>query len=283
MAAKRKHADAGPVLIADVSDIHAGSTVALMPPTILLDDGQELHASKLQRWLWQCWGEYWEGVARLRDAHKARLVCLINGDILDGPNHHGTVQSVSSHPGIEKDIAVALLEVPKALGVEVWHVIRGTEAHSGKGNSGENAIAKWLGAVKDKETGQHSTFHLRMDVQGVRFDVAHHGRGGFMPWTEAAGAARYAMQVWTEYAMDGEPPPHFVLRGHLHRFHDTASLAPARLIQTPPWQLHTGFSHRIAASARKAQVGGAMILVRDGAAEVQPFVRRPQRSQPWSA
>lgn len=254
-----------------------------MPNEVPLDDGQVVKASKLQRWLWQNWLDMWADFARLRDEHKARLVVVVNGDIMDGPNHHGTVQSVSSHPGIERDIAQAALKIPRALGVDAWHVIRGTEGHTGKGAPGENGIAKWLKAVKDPDTGQESTYFRQMVIQGLRFDVSHHGRGGYLPWTEGAAAVRYAVQVFTEYAMDGEPPPHFILRGHLHRLHDTGSLAPARLLQSPPWKLHDAFSHRQGYSSRKIDVGGFAILIRDGQADVHAFRRAPERSKPWTA
>lgn len=283
MPRKPKRVDDNPVLLCVVSDIHAGSSVAVMPPEVALDDGQTVKASKLQRWLWQCWNDMWGEWARLREEHGARLVVVLNGDIMDGPNHHGTVQSVSSHPGVERDIAHACLKIPRALGVDAWHVIRGTEGHSGKGAPGENGVAKWLHAVKDPDTGQESTYYRQMAIQGVRLDVSHHGRGGYLPWTEGPAAVRYAMQVFTEYSMDREPPPDIILRGHLHRFHDTASLAPARLIQTPPWKLADAYSHRIALSARKVEVGGAAILIRHGTAEVFPFRRAPERSRPWSA
>ncbi|HKB55397.1 MAG TPA: hypothetical protein VKD22_15470, partial [Ramlibacter sp.] len=55
MRGKSKHARSNPdtTLIAIESDKHAGSTVALMPPEVPLDDGNTITANKAQLWAWE--------------------------------------------------------------------------------------------------------------------------------------------------------------------------------------------------------------------------------------
>ena len=72
------------VVIAVVSDIHAGSAVALAPPTVPLDDGGIYRASKAQCWLWDNWQDYWRQVDAARQREDAELYCVFNGDLVDG-------------------------------------------------------------------------------------------------------------------------------------------------------------------------------------------------------
>lgn len=62
-----------PVLLAVVSDVHAGGTTALCPDEIALDDGGKYVASKAQRWLMQCWRDYWRQIQERRAKLDAEL------------------------------------------------------------------------------------------------------------------------------------------------------------------------------------------------------------------
>src|SRR5690606_36827403 len=175
----RRARDDRPVVLACVSDLHAGSTVGLCPASgIDLDDGGRYEPSKAQRWLWQCWREYWDEVARERDASGAALYVVLHGDVIDGA-HHGTTQIVSGNLDVQGAVARACLEVPRALGVDRWFVVRGTEAHVGPSAQAEEGIARWLGAERDRDTGTYSWWHLRLLVHDVLIDAAHHGRTGY--------------------------------------------------------------------------------------------------------
>src|SRR5690349_18053925 len=89
----KRHADR-PVVIAVVSDTHNGSTVALCPERIALDDGGAYEASRAQRWLWASWLDFWGKAQALRTAHDAALYTVFNGDLTEG-NHHGSTQILS--------------------------------------------------------------------------------------------------------------------------------------------------------------------------------------------
>ena len=62
-----------PVVIGIVSDVHAGSAVALCPPQVPLDDGGMYCASKAQSWLWENWGDFWKQVDTTRQKEDAEL------------------------------------------------------------------------------------------------------------------------------------------------------------------------------------------------------------------
>jgi hypothetical protein len=270
-------------IFAITSDQHAGSTLAPVPARIELDDGGAYEASKVQSWLWQSWGDFWDEAARMRDAYQATLHAVSNGDLTEG-DHHGTAQLVSRHPGIQMVIAKRMLEVAQSHGIDTWHVIRGTESHVGKSGCNEEALAGWLGAERDPNTGNHSWWHCRMDVDGVRMDFAHHGRMGQRPWTRPNIVLNQAAEIFMEYADAEKPHPHLAVRSHLHQFADTGSMHRVRVVQTPGWQLKTGYVHKVAPNSLIPHIGGVLVLIRDGVLEqVRPVMFRAKEDYPvWT-
>jgi hypothetical protein len=272
------------VVIAVTSDQHCGSTVALCPPRIALDDGGEYHASKAQRWLWQSWHEYWDRVRDIRAALNAQLYAVFNGDMTDG-DHHGTTQILSGNPTAQAAVVNACMARVLAEAPDQLFFVRGTEAHVGKSAAFEERIA--LGLQKDGRpvcgdpaTGTASWWHLRMEVQGVRLDFAHHGRYGQRPWTRGNVVLNYAAEIFYDHAAQGVPHPHVAVRSHQHRFFDTAAAHPTRVVQTPAWQLATAFIHRINPGAL-AHVGGVILTIVDGVLTVHPVMFRPDPGEPW--
>jgi hypothetical protein len=279
-----------PVVVAVVSDLHAGSTVALCPPEIALDDGGAYQASKAQQWLWGLWLSFWEKVSDNRAALGADLYVVVNGDITDG-DHHGTTQILSGNPTAQAAVVNAQLSVPLALRPDKLWFIRGTEAHVGKSAAFEERVA--LGLKKDgrpvvmsSDTGTASHWQARLDIHGVRFDFAHHGRVGQRPWTKPNVTMNMAAEIFYEHARHGIPHPHVAVRSHMHQFVDTYHAHPVRAIQTPAWQLPTAFIHRIAPGAL-ADIGGLIITVQPGESDpatryfVDPVIYRPAPPTLW--
>jgi hypothetical protein len=273
-----------PVVVAIVSDLHAGSTVALCPHEIALDDGGAYQASKAQRWLWHCWESYWDAVQAARVRLDADLVVVMNGDLTDG-DHHGTTQILSGNPTAQAAVLNAVLHVPKALAPDQWLFVRGTEAHVGKSAAFEERVA--LGLHKDgqpvlmsEDTGTASHWHARLDIHGVRLDFAHHGRVGQRPWTKPNVTMNMAAEIFYEHAKHGIPHPHLAVRSHMHQFVDTYHAHPVRAVQTPAWQLPTAFIHRIAPGAL-ADIGGLILTITPGESDpatrytLTPVIHRP--------
>lgn len=254
-------------VIAVTSDQHCGSTVALCPPTIGLDDGGEYKASKAQQWLWQSWLDFWKRVDQIRTKEKARLFQVYNGDLTEG-DHHGTTQILSGNSAVQGAVVAAAMKVPLSLQPDKIWLVRGTEAHVGKSAAAEEKIADGLRKnknpiVTDPHTKTASHWHARLEVDGVRLSFAHHGRMGQRPWTKINIVANLAAEIFYEFAAREEPYPHLAVRSHHHRYADTGGAHPVRVIQTPAWQLHTSFIHRIAPDSM-ADIGGLIIVIRDG-------------------
>jgi hypothetical protein len=267
-------------LIAVVSDVHAGSTVAVMPPEVPMDDGQTVVASPAQRWLWGHWNAFWERAARLRDAHNAHLIAGFNGDLTEG-YHHGTTQVVSANPTAQAAIVDAVMAAPLSIGPDRMFGIRGTEAHVGKSAAYEERAFRGLSkdgrnVIMEPDTGNASHWSLTLDIQGKHINFEHHGRMGQRPWTKPNVTANYAAEIFYEYAARGERHPDLAVRSHLHRYVDTYDQHPVRVIQTPAWQLATAFTYRLATPAL-ADIGGLLILVQDGEITVEKYLAKPTR------
>lgn len=275
-------------LLAVVSDLHAGSTVAVCPPRIELDDGGAYEASRGQLWLWQNWLDYWERVKRVRDEHKADLYVLFNGDMVEGDHHH-TYQILSRHPGAQSEVVRQVTSIPLDLSPDRVFVVRGTESHVGSGGSGEEGVAKsWrdhaVPVEGDPDHGTLSWWHLRALLRGSLIDCTHHGRTGFRPWTEGNASRLLAQQIFFEHAARHERWPDLAIRSHFHRFNDSGWLPrqPVRVVQTPAWQLSTSYVHKRHPEGL-ADIGGLIVLLREGEVpEVRPVLYEPSRGPIWT-
>ena len=276
-----------PVVLAVTSDQHCGSTVALCPPEIALDDGGAYKASKAQHWLYDGWLAYWQRVAEVRAQHDAELYTGFNGDFTDG-NHHGTTQILSGNPNAQAAVVDAVMRPVLALNPDRMFFVRGTEAHVGASGNAEERIASGLRkdkrpVVGDATTGNASHWHLKLDIQGIRFDLSHHGRVGTRPWTKPNVTANLAAEIFYAHAASGQPHPHVAIRSHMHQWVDTHDQHPVRVIQLPAWQLATAFIHRIDTSGKLADVGGIICVVQDGELTVEKFKRVPEPVRTWKA
>lgn len=269
-----------PVLLAAVGDIHAGSTLALCPEKVTLDDGGEYSPAKHQRWLWQNWGDYWRRVQSRREALDAELYAIFNGDLVDGQVKHST-QILSGNPNAQAAVLNAAMAIPLALKPDRLLIVRGTEAHVGNSASAEERIADGLRRdkrpiISEPETGAASWWHWRGEIQGVVVDVTHHGRIGQREHTRASQAVLYAHDVHLSHTKNGERPPDLAIRSHNHKWADSFDACKPRVLGLGAWQLGTGYVHKVQPDSL-ADIGGALITIRDGEYEVEKVKYEPKR------
>lgn len=256
-----------------VGDIHANSTVAVCPPVFNLDDGGTYRASKAQRWIWRQWLALWAEAAEARERAGGQLVLILNGELADD-NYHPTTQLITRNPADMLKLSAAVLAPALELlreGDRVF-VLRGTEAHSGQSAHLDETVAHDIGAdAADEEGNVFSHWRLKVEIDGVRFNVAHHpaGGGGRVPWTRGNFANQLAARAAFECAMSGEKPPHLLIRGHVHRPADSYDAYPVRAVVLPSWQLTTSYGHRIGGDP--LPVGGAIITCDRGRATVAKY------------
>ncbi len=251
-----------------------------------MDDGGEYLASAAQQWLWADWAAFWLRVGRVRDEHRAKLITVFNGDVIDGA-HHATTQILSGNPNAQAAVLNACLSIPLAMKPDNIAIIRGTEAHTGQSAAGEERIADGLKRDKrpvilDADTGTASHWHLRMEIDHVLIDVTHHGRTGQREHTRGSQAVLHAHDILLAHAKNGERPPDLCLRGHHHKFNDSHDSCPVRVVTTGAWQLATGYVHKVAPDSL-SDIGGVIVVIKDGAYTVEKVQFHAERSTIWKA
>lgn len=258
-------------ILAVVSDLHTNSTVGLCPSGVQLDDGGQYRASKAQRWLMSCWMNFWTQVTELQAQFQAPLWVVSNGDAFDG-DHHDTYQIITRNHADMLSIAAQVFEtIPQW---EQLFIVRGTPAHVGKGASLEETLAADLGATGDPDAGTASWWHLPLECDGVRFDIAHHGSMGSLPWTRANAANKLAAVTVFDYA--GGQLPDVVIRSHRHQYADSGGNFPVLAVQSPAWQLPTEYVRKFQPAAL-ADIGGLVFICHEGQYTWKAIRYRPQR------
>ncbi len=268
-------------VLAVVSDLHCGSTVGLCSPDpVELDDGGTWSPSPAQRWLHKNWLEF---IERVRKAKRdSGLTVLFNGDLTDG-DHHGTPQIITRDPNVQLYVLKKVVQ-PLVDLMDRAIVVRGTEAHVGKGASMEESFARWLHKEgveipKDVTSRMYSHWHFHGTILGKLVDAAHHGRMGQRPWTKSGVVGNLAAQIVMEYANRREDPPVLAFRSHYHTHHDTHDNFVTRLIQTPAWQLHTAFAHKVVPEVL-SDIGGLIVVFETGKDPVvESVIFKPSRSK----
>lgn len=243
-----------PIVVVPIGDLHVGSSVALCPAHgVQLEDGGRYTPNDAQLWLWERWLDL---VARVRALRRRRyhVVVVSLGEFVDG-RHHESTQLLSQAPEIQATAALDVMQPLATLAHELY-VLRGTEAHSGKGAASDYAIGRELGARRDPSTGMHAFYRLLLTVAGVHFDVAHHvGGGGDDPRLYGGAIRRETAAMLME-----RPDTHVVLRGHVHRVADTGEAYGLQRwgAVIPAWQLKTAFTHRV--TRREAFTVGTWLI-----------------------
>lgn len=241
-------------LLVVLSDTHIGSSTAVSPLSYTVHnrssyEAQVMEANRLQRWLYDCWTDFYDYVKQ--KARKHRVIVAHLGDVIDY-NHHGStqlVQEVGDQVVMAKELLMPYRDIAdKFIG------ILGTAVHAGADHAIETDLYRQLGADFIEQ-------QMTINLDGVIVDLAHHGRVGFRPWS--SGAANLASEIMLDYAQSGMSLPNYIFRGHLHTIDDSGSkFENTRLIQCPSWQLRTTYSNRVSGNTRRSDIGG--VLLNDG-------------------
>lgn len=228
--------------VVTLSDLHLGSTKAILPPGFVTLEENEIQLNSMQKWLWECWGRMNDFLDDELDGDPFALV--LNGDMLEGC-HHGTKEIWSPEMGDHVNAALLLLEPLTSKAAKTF-LTRGTECHT---NNHEQILGKVLGSEKCPETGIHSFDRLTLDIAGVRCVWRHH-----MPTTQRRnlGGTPLSIQLAEEQlqaANNGEKIPRVLGMAHSHvprYYQDDNGLA----FVSPAWQGLTRFGHKVVSPSR---------------------------------
>jgi hypothetical protein len=261
------------MLVVINADLHVNSTVGLCPPRVKRDAGGTYLHSREQAWLWECWQDLWQ---RVHAAPKDFVISVLLGDVPD-LNQHSQTELICVNGA---RIIDACEEVVDGTGADQTFIARGTAAHSGTSGYLEELLAQRVKATPDENTA--SWWELNLDIEGVKFDLQHHGQTyARRPWTKDAAAGRQAAITWDEYMEDSMRPPDVVGRAHGHYWGQGFSRGTYGFF-CPPWQLSTPFARRLG-TGRIEPVGGVVFECRGGSWSRWKTTRyTPERRKWWS-
>jgi hypothetical protein len=247
-----------PSAVAVVGDLHAGSTVGLMPPSFRLDAGQTITPSKQQAWLWKCWLEYCDWLDNFSlDA------IVINGDLPNGLNARDA-QNLTGNESDQINFVVDCLQPLLYKGNKrragSVYITRGTGYHSGGAGSREETIAREIGAVQD-DTGAYSRYVNRLTWRDQSLFFTHHIQiAAVYPLTPLQRAQR----EWRVRCQKrGTRMPDVDIRSHVHTCHFIQSTDNKWMHTAPAWQLMTDFSHKVAPAGEEDFVTGGLLICLD--------------------
>ena len=229
-------------IILVMSDLHCGSTVALLPPRFETIEGQAVRQNKIQKWLWGCWtdatGPWFKSVIG-----DDPFALVINGDAIEGV-HHGTTQVISPDPADHRVAAEQILAPVAELASAVF-VVKGTEVHT---LNSELQLGHNLGASRHPDTGLAAADRWIIDCAGVRCVFRHHIGTSARTYLEASQLSIHLGNEQIEAARVGHPVPRVLGCAHRHRYglYDDAH---GLCFVTPPWQALTRFGHKVVSAA----------------------------------
>lgn len=258
------------------SDLHINSSVALCTPTVTLDDGGTYSSSRIQRWLWDSWLEFWDWATSY--GTDTRYIAVFNGDVIDVDVGKRSRQTITRNKATALRMAVDVLE-PALAKVTAAYIVRGTEAHTGKSGEMEESIAQDLTNSVHCSPDIASWWQLQATCEGVRLDISHHASMGGRPWSEKNAGNNLAADCLMRYAIGGQAAPHLVIRGHQHRWADSFDNYPVRAVYLPAWQTATAYIHKIGQGNKVSDIGGAVVICSEGQYLVEKRTFKPKEAR----
>jgi hypothetical protein len=262
------------------SDTHSGSTLGLMPPKqFCLHEGGFYDPTPGQKLIWNQWTECWEKIKKERK--NSDLIVVHGGDLVEGI-HHDTVQIISPRIDEHEDVARLCLDWAfRKVGFhkgDKYYQIGGSGAHAGNGSSSEERIAKdfdgaiplWKQQVYDEEgdkiNGRFTHDRLYRSINGVVFDISHHGGSiGQRAWTTENGLYNKLKSIYFSCLENKMPMPRYWIRGHNHvyvRAEYRGKLGTITGIMLPGFQIRTDYCYRkINYDPQPATIGMCYIIV----------------------
>ncbi len=231
-----------PRLAVVISDLHAGSSLALVPKGFKTLEGIEIGMNPVQKWLMECWEDSWKWLDKLAGKDPWSLIC--NGDMVDGI-HHRTVQIISPNLADHVSAAYNLIKEPSKKAHAVY-LTKGTEIHTTttEDSLGYQLAARGINVVRPaKESGAFDSLLIKFAGTLCKFD--HHVNSTSRPYLEASALSINMGAERVESSRAGYEVPKVFGRAHRHKFGSFTD-GHGLMFTTPPWQASTRFGLKYA-------------------------------------
>jgi hypothetical protein len=262
-------------IVVCLADGHSGFDRGLLGPHVtLLDEDEQGNAvpwqpqqREFQKWLW---GRFLAYIERIKEiAQDIRIVVFYVGDACWGIKHPGTISArMSDQVAIAAQSLAPLLALPNVVS---YRQIYGTEAHNFGQGSAEILLSKQIqSAFPEMDVG--CAMHMLGTIDGVPFDVAHHGpMPGSRLWLRG-NVMRYGLKdILLSDANEGSVPARVIVRAHYHTYvrvvepwRDKGEEKISDMILLPGLCGMSHYAVKITRSSWKLDVGVVVFHVRDG-------------------
>lgn len=234
------------------SDLHCGHMGGLTPPEWMSPPADM--GGLARSWQEAFWG-WWEQKVRCLGPYDG---AVWNGDLIDGEGRKSRgSEQLTTDMLKQLDMAVASM---RPVDARVNIITAGTAYHVGDGSDFERMIA---GRVR----GGMFSPHVHLDIDGVAFNLRHHGSTSSLPYGMSAGAKEAMWGLITEATLAAQEgraprPADWYVRSHAHRLvrYETAHL---RALAMPCLQLPVSKFGRRCSGAY--DVGFAVATIDQGA------------------
>jgi len=268
-------------LLVTFGDTHCGSTRGLMLPKGVEDvDGNIILPNPLQKIIIQQWYECWNMVKEKRKGKRLVIVCM--GDSVEGI-HHDTTQVVSrrveSHEEIATEMYDEALRIADFGSGDLLFFLSGTEEHTDSGSQSEERVARDFShiAIIDKTNSRYTWEMLRLNINGVLCDFAHHGASPGMRHHTKENSLRYTLRSLASDNIDsGEAVPNLVFSAHCHALVMSGKIYANKYeiegVIIPSFQFKTGYAIKVF-PYKLSDIGLVTTAIsKDGKYEIMPIV-----------
>lgn len=253
-----------------VGDTHVGSKYGLAPDDFHYGTGgleTVLMLNPLQEESLRHWRSFWPKVW----ATGLPTVVTFVGDYIDGFHHDTSTTWTVDEQVMVRAAVVLFAEIVNHPNVLLVQAASGTDAHIGVDGKYDNQVFERLAEISGKVKSfgaEYTAMHIRSEIGGVLYDVAHQGPNpGRRPHLMGNQAREYARDIVEWDLKSHQRPPDVILRGHFHRkvkefYTDTvAEHQGTWLVVNPAYQWATPFTKRIDSKRHLSDVGLTWLTV----------------------
>jgi len=264
-----------------LSDTHAGHKLGLCNPATTLEDNTDRQIKKYhptlsetQKFMWETY--QWGKKEILKIADKDDIFIIHNGDPIHGKASF--LETTSSRLSDQLLIAQANMDewfqhknVKKG-----WFTV-GTGIHELGEGTAQILIAD---ALNNKYPDKHINvvYHGELNIDGFLIDYAHHGpNSGSRKWLEGNELRYYLRSIMIKELMEGNIPPHLVLRGHYHTYvREFLEINghPSWIVLLPGFTFKDDYTRRATKSEYKQGIGMIAFEIINGKLhDTYPFIK----------
>ena len=205
-----------------LADFHSGHRLGLMSPNVELGDYDERgtpcvftpEQTAMQKYLWKRYEIDLDSVQQL--AKDDEMVIFVNGDLHQGEKYKNRMVTtlLSNHILIGVDNVRRAI---KAKNVKTVRILQGTDAHNYGSGASEVLATRLLQDMPGKDI--KCVAHSLANIDGVTFDLAHHGPPPGSRYWLNGNVARYYLRsaMMTDLGL-GKKPADVYVRAHYHTF-----------------------------------------------------------------